>query len=147
MTNLCEATHCCVIAALENWARWCNRGTRLNDFCDCPTNWQMIEQVEYKNTYLTAQERLDDALAQDEPNERWALAVERAVQGLDRSMRAAIRVRWVMLPDSDKPSILTAEQWDERRARFAGKLRGWYLSLNVYREVLYDAERAIEGAL
>lgn len=147
MTNLCEATHCSVIDALENWARWCNRGTRLNDYSDCPTNWQMIDQVEYKNTYLTAQERLDDALHEHEPNERRALAVERIVKGLDRSMRAAIRVHWVVLPYSDRPSILTAEQWNERRARFAGKLRGWYFSPAVYLETVFDAERAIEEAL
>ena len=145
MTNLCEATHCSVIAALENWARWCNR---VGDcYPDCPTNWQLIQQVEYKNCHQTIEEKLMEAMEHQEPDELQAMQVERIINALDRPKRTVIRVHWVLMPDRERPHILTSEQWDERRARIATRRGGWYFNPIMYREAVDAAMDAIEGAL
>lgn len=147
MTDLCEATHCTVIAALENWARWCNR---IRDcYPESPTNWQLFDQVEYKNCHQTTQEKLDEALEHKEPDELAAMRVERIVANmLDAPKRVAIRIHWVTMPDRGRHELgLTAEQWDERRARIATRRGGWHFTPQTYREAVDRAIDALEAML
>ena len=146
MTALAIAYGMTLQDALDNWARWCRRVSDC--FPDCPTNWELFEQVEYKNCHQTTQEKLEAALEHKEPDELDALRMERMVQSLDTPKRTAIRVHWVLMPESGRHELgLTREQWDERRSRFASRRSGWYFSPLLYREAVYAAMDALEAML
>lgn len=141
---------CCAVMnltdALDNWARWCRRDGDC--YPDCPTNWELFEQVEYKNCHQTIEEKIELALAHKEPDELDAMRIERLVQALDRPKRTAIRVHWVLMPEADRHGLgLTLEQWDERRARFATRRGGWFFTTPMYREAVDAAMDAVEAAL
>jgi len=132
--------------ALDNWARWCRRV--WDCYPGCATNWDLIPQVEYKNCHLTTQEKLEEALEHQEPNELQAMQVERLVNALASPQRAALRVHWVLMPEAQRHGMnLTIEQWDERRARFATRRAGWYFNPLTYREAVDAAMNAIEDCL
>lgn len=104
--------------------------------------------MEYKNCHLTTQEKLDALREHKEPDELDAMRVERLVALLDLPKRAAIRIHWVVMPDDGRHAFgLTAEQWDERRARFATRRSGWYFSPLIYRQAVDAAVDAIEAGL
>jgi len=135
-----------VLEALENWARWCNRVGEC--YPATPTNWQMIDQMEYKNCHLTTEEKLELLREHQEPDELGALNVERIVQTLDIPKRTAVRIHYVTMPERDRHGFgLTADQWDERRARFATRRARWYFSPLIYRQAVDAAVDAIEAAL
>lgn len=134
-------------AALANWARWCKRDA------DCypsghTTNWQLIEQMEYKSCHVAADEKLVAILEHKEPNEIEAMRVERAVQALNRPLSAAIRVHYVTMPDDGRHALgLDLDQWNERRARHATRRSGWYFSPAMYLDAVDKAIDEIEARL
>ena len=136
-----------VYAELDNWARWCCRVGEC--FPHTPTNWQMMEQVEYKNCHQSIEEKIQEALEHQEPNELAAMRVERIVAYvLNRPLRTAIRIHYVQMPERDRHELgLTLEQWTERQARHATRRAGWYFSPLMYREAVDRAIDEIEAAL
>ena len=95
--------------ALDNWARWC----RLTAGCfpDCATNWDLIQQVEYKSCHMSAAEKLRQAMEHQEPDELDAMRIERLVNALPVPKRAALRVHWVLMPEAQRHGMsLTLEQ-------------------------------------
>ena len=132
--------------ALDNWARWCRNTSGC--FPDCPTNWELFDQIEYKNCHQTIEEKIEQSLSHQEPDELDAMRIERMVQSLDRPKAAAIRVHWVSMPDAGRHELgLTVEQWDERRARFATRRGGWFFTPLMYREAVEAAMDDIEAML
>jgi len=106
-------------AYLTNWARWCLR-TR-----ECFPDGYACMSIEgkwwvpYKNGDPSTQEKLEHLLEHAEPDERAALKVERCVVSLAEPMRSALWVQWIELPETERMHWRqTAEQWQERRARF-----------------------------
>jgi len=135
-----------VMEAIDNWARWCN--LTIGCYPAAPTNWQMIDQMEYKNCHMTTEEKLQEAMDHKEPDELDAMHIERIVAALDIPKRTVTRIHFVLMPDRDRHGLgLTQEQWDERRARFATRRAGWYFSPLMYREAVCAALDAIEGQL
>ena len=136
-----------VYAELENWARWCNRVGEC--YPRTPTNWQMMEQVEYKNCHQTIEEKIQEALEHQEPNELQAMRVERIIANmLNVPLRVVIRLHYVTMPEHKRHDMgLTLEQWDERRARHATRRASWYFSPDMYLEAVRRAVDEIEAAL
>ncbi len=148
MTDLSEAVHCDVIAALENWARWCNR------VAECYPEGYACMSAEgklwtpYRNADQSLEEKLEALREHQEPDELGAIAVERAVQGLDLPKRVAVRIHFVTMPERERHDMhLTLEQWDERRARIATRRAQWYFTPQTYREAVDMAIDMIEAAL
>ena len=104
--------------ALDNWARW------LCDMTDIGpgrpvSNWDLITAVEYKNCYLTTDEKLEQVLSAIPIDELAAVEVEREVCRLPEPFCSAIRIQWVTLPEYQRVHWRqTYEQWQTRRSRF-----------------------------
>ena len=145
MTDLSEAVHCDVIAALENWARWSRAWREL--LPDCPVNWDIIEQMEYKNSHLTTEEKLEELRRSMPPDELAAMRVERTVVALDTPKRVAIQVHYIHMRDDERPAQESPEAYAARRARIAGRRANWYFTPQTYREAVDRAIDAIEGVL
>lgn len=151
LSPVCEASlgarEIDVYAEIENWARYMRRWREL--LPGCPTNWQMMEQVEYKNCHQSIEEKIAEALEHQEPNELAAMRVERIVSiCLTTPKRVAVRIHYVVMPESERHDLgLTAEQWLERQARHASRRAGWYFSPLMYQEAVAAAIDEIEAAL
>lgn len=133
--------------ALENWARWCLR------VAECyPDSYACMSAegklwTPYRNADQSVDEKLEALREHQEPDELDAMRVERIVQALDTPKRVAVRIHYVVMPDRERMEGLTAEQWDERRARIATRRGGWYFTPAMYRAAVDAALQAIEDAL
>lgn len=136
-----------VYAALENWARWCRRvaGCFPEGYACMSAEGKLW--TPYRNADQSVDEKLDELREHQDPDELHAMRVERIVVDLKLPLRAVLRVHYVLMPDHERDSMLTVDQWNERRARFATRRSGWYFSPPMYLEAVDRAVNEVEARL
>lgn len=114
-------------AALRNWQRWCL------DTASCkpegsPREWPMGKVMLPYKVMVTEDEALDEMARHKEPNEDWAMRIERWVCALPAYMRIAMKTHYIHIPDEMRRDWdLTSDQvagWRFRRLK--REYRAWH---------------------
>jgi hypothetical protein len=83
---------------IDHWARWCLDQAGIRP--DCATNWDVMPEFLYKNSHLTAEEKLEEAKRQRPIEVAVAERVELWVRQFDLLPQTVLRVHYVKMPES-----------------------------------------------
>lgn len=130
-------------ALLTEWARWCSQGCQWGQGYPSEATHEHIA-VPFRRA-PTTQEALDELEASRAADERIGLRVESWVRALHDPMRTVIRVHYVELPEGDRGGLnRTQEQWQQWRARHAGRKLNRQMTVDQYDDALYVAMQKLE---
>jgi len=138
-------------SALANWARWCNDKSGI--YPSTPTNWQLIDDVQYKNCYMTEEEKEAEAERHRPVREREAERVELWVSQFDPLYRQALRTHWVEMDERDRLEWhCDTETWRARQASWTqGKLRqlgcARKVDVDCYEAAVNEATRQVTASI
>lgn len=137
---------------IANWARWCKDESGI--YPHCPTNWELMDDIQYKNCHVTAEEKMEILKRQEPIREREAERVELWVRQFAPLHQQALRTHYIQQCDGQRRTFhhLTDEDWQIRRARWTQmKLRErghpQKVDVDIYEQAVNEAMRQVGECL
>jgi len=133
---------------LDNWVKWLRDESGI--YPVVPVNWDLIDQVPYKNGDDSTQEKLERVERSIPPDIPMAERVELWVSQFEPMPRAAIRVHYAYMPEHRRFDLkLTADQWNDWRARHVAKILrsegvGFAMAVDTYLDAVADARMQLD---
>ena len=107
-------------ADLAEWARWLRQGDSFGTGYPSESSTEGLA-IPFRRAGTT-DEQLEDFMASRAADELVGLRVDAWVRSLYEPMRAAVQIRYVQMPEHARWSNLSADGWQERRARLCARL-------------------------